>query len=278
MILSMLYDVNFIIGLLITLVLVTVVAFYFSQRIEDQSEKISAVSVVVQAIAGELHELRHRVGISNVNVMSSGPVGGDISHRTVEEPAIELSEYNNIDLIDVSDDEESDEDNDERENVKSIHIGGSCENDITLNEVECDNSGSESDSESDDSDDSDDSEESDDSDSDSDSESDGEPASPDAELILETDLQTICGDISVAEGDICATLNILEELEELGEISEAEGRAITKTVNVSLEEEVVDYKKMSLSKLRNVVVEKHLSQDASKLKKGELFKLLGVEQ
>lgn len=274
----MLYDVNFIIGLLITLVLVTVVAFYFSQRIEDQSEKISAVSVVVQAIAGELHELRHRVGISNVNVMSSGPVGGDISHRTVEEPAIELSEYNNIDLIDVSDDEESDEDNDERENVKSIHIGGSCENDITLNEVECDNSGSESDSESDDSDDSDDSEESDDSDSDSDSESDGEPASPDAELILETDLQTICGDISVAEGDICATLNILEELEELGEISEAEGRAITKTVNVSLEEEVVDYKKMSLSKLRNVVVEKHLSQDASKLKKGELFKLLGVEQ
>jgi hypothetical protein len=277
MILSMLYDVNFIIGLLITLVLVTVVAFYFSQRIEDQSEKISAVSVVVQAIAGELHELRHRVGIGNVNVMSSGPVGGGIGQRTVEEPAIELSEYNNIDLIDVSDDEESDDDNDERGNVKSIHIGGSCENDITLNEVECDDSGSESDSESDDSDDSDDSEDSEESD-DSDSESDVEPASPDAELILETDLQTICGDISVAEEDICATLNILEELEELGEISEAEGRAITKTVNVSLEEEVVDYKKMSLSKLRNIVVEKHLSQDASKLKKGELFKLLGVEQ
>ena len=38
-----------------------------------------------------------------------------------------------------------------------------------------------------------------------------------------------------------------------------------------------DYKKMSLNKLREVVIEKGIVSDASKLKKNELFKLLGVE-
>jgi hypothetical protein len=36
-----------------------------------------------------------------------------------------------------------------------------------------------------------------------------------------------------------------------------------------------DYKKMSVTKLREIVVEKNLVHDASKLKKGELLKLLG---
>ena len=39
----------------------------------------------------------------------------------------------------------------------------------------------------------------------------------------------------------------------------------------------VDYKKMSLNKLRDVVVEKGIIPDASKLKKNELLKLLGEE-
>ena len=38
-----------------------------------------------------------------------------------------------------------------------------------------------------------------------------------------------------------------------------------------------DYKKMSLNKLRDVVVEKGIIPDASKLKKNELLKLLGEE-
>jgi hypothetical protein len=53
-----------------------------------------------------------------------------------------------------------------------------------------------------------------------------------------------------------------------------------KTININLEEpntEIVDYKKLSLTKLRSIVVEKSLSQDTSKLKKNELLKLLGVE-
>jgi hypothetical protein len=41
--------------------------------------------------------------------------------------------------------------------------------------------------------------------------------------------------------------------------------------------EVLDYKKLSLNKLRSVVTEKGIVTDASKLKKHELLKLLEVE-
>lgn len=53
-----------------------------------------------------------------------------------------------------------------------------------------------------------------------------------------------------------------------------------KTINISLEDsnnENIDYKKLSLPKLRSIVVEKGLTSDSSKLKKNELLKLLGIE-
>lgn len=55
-----------------------------------------------------------------------------------------------------------------------------------------------------------------------------------------------------------------------------------KTINISNLEEVknfdsVDYKKLTLNKLRSIVVEKELVADSSKLKKNDLLKLLGAE-
>jgi hypothetical protein len=53
-----------------------------------------------------------------------------------------------------------------------------------------------------------------------------------------------------------------------------------KTININLEEshsENIDFKKLSLPKLRSIVSEKNLVGDTSKLKKNELLKLLGIE-
>ena len=61
-----------------------------------------------------------------------------------------------------------------------------------------------------------------------------------------------------------------------------------KTININLAEETknigelknieeTDYKKMTIHKLRIIVVEKGLSNDASKLKKPEILKMLGIE-
>ena len=50
-----------------------------------------------------------------------------------------------------------------------------------------------------------------------------------------------------------------------------------KSIHANLEETNIDhsdYKKLSLPKLRSIVTEKGLAQDASKLKKNELIKLL----
>ena len=53
--------------------------------------------------------------------------------------------------------------------------------------------------------------------------------------------------------------------------------ATQKSIHINLEEESVDYKKLTLQKLKTIVVEKGLIADSSKLKKPELLKLLGIE-
>jgi len=53
-----------------------------------------------------------------------------------------------------------------------------------------------------------------------------------------------------------------------------------KTININLDEihtDSVDYKKLPLPKLRSIVTDKGLVDDASKLKKQELLKLLEDE-
>ena len=62
--------------------------------------------------------------------------------------------------------------------------------------------------------------------------------------------------------------------------SEEKSNTELKTIAINLHDESHDsseYKKLSLPKLRIVVSEKGLATDTSKLKKNELFKLLGVE-
>jgi len=54
-----------------------------------------------------------------------------------------------------------------------------------------------------------------------------------------------------------------------------------KTINISLEEptllDPVDYKKLPLPKLRTIVAERGLAEDAAKMKKNELLKLLSID-
>lgn len=66
---------------------------------------------------------------------------------------------------------------------------------------------------------------------------------------------------NVSITDFCENTLILGEIDEIGDIHASK----------------TDYKKMSLNKLREVVVSKGLISDSSKLKKNELLKLLGDE-
>jgi hypothetical protein len=292
MIMSMLYDINFIIGLLVTLLLTAIVSFYFTQRIEEQNEKISAMSMVVRAMADELSYFRNNMlinptGASSANAgqsvapsntspnASPSPVqpmqGGSQYNEDSKSYVIDLAKMgttSEINLIQVSDCESEEEDSDS-------------------DNSDSDESGSESESESG---------------SDSGSETDESESDSDEDLDI-NELQEL-GDngenqvksikINLSNGDDGLDLDISEFTlgdtqshdvaalsvdDIINSLTESQDDAVKK-INVSLDQETdkayIDYKKMPLDKLRAVVQEKKLCEDASKMKKKELFTLLGV--
>lgn len=76
--------------------------------------------------------------------------------------------------------------------------------------------------------------------------------------------------------DIDLNINLEFKTDNFGpETLESDNLEPETSVNIDLEKH--DYKKLPLNKLRNIVVNKGLSSDASKLKKNEILKLLGDE-
>lgn len=288
----MLYDINFIIGLLITLLLSTFAYFYFSQKIEEQNEKLNAVSMVVRAMAEEMAYFRNtgqaaflekaplakeggegatetkvfEFGLANIGMNGSTNVGGG-GDDNLEERSNELQ------LIAVSDDEDSDDQYSDSDGDSDDHSGsGSDEEDddtelcsVSNAEVEVEDlemldgnfisQGV----------------------TDYKKEENNEPNEPNEP---NEHIKSIKLDMSVGD---------LEELgifEGLGETSDKLDITETKLVEVDdvalkplIDEDHMkpgstDYKKMPLSKLRSIVVEKKLCEDASKMKKPELLELL----
>lgn len=297
MIMSMLYDINFIIGLLVTLLLTAIVSFYFTQRIEEQNEKISAMSMVVRAMADELSYFRNNMLINSQNEVKSvapnavpsastnvvqssnvGPVsthvmqGGAQYNEDSKSYVIDLAKMgttSDINLIQVSDCESEEEDSDSDSDSDSSSESGS-------------DSGSESDSDSDDSDEDLDINELQEL---GDIKSDGENQVKSIKINLSNDVSNGDDllDVEISEftlGDTHlqdeATLSVDDIINSLTIAPED----AVKTINVSLDQEtekaLMDYKKLPLDKLRAIVQEKKLCEDASKMKKKELFALLGV--
>ena len=164
---------------------------------------------------------------------------------------------------DEDDDEEEDEHDDNKEkNIKIINILSDTIYGVEHNDVEI--------IEDDNNNESDDDDEDDDEDNDEDNDLSNEDDEP-VELIdlinhnaleHETNYNTFLKEdpISISSNgeNYSIDLNLL------------------KTINISnsSSNENIDYKKMSLTKLREIVVERNLATDSSKMKKNELLKLL----
>jgi hypothetical protein len=99
--------------------------------------------------------------------------------------------------------------------------------------------------------------------------------------VLKVDIESSNNEIEEDEENDLADfdVNSVSDLDTLESASEQKPLKTMNLKSISLEEneQVVDYKKMSLQRLRTVVAEKGLLTDSSKLKKHELLKLLGVE-
>ena len=292
--LSILFNIHFLLGLLIVCLLASFAYFYFTQKLDEQNEKINAMSLVVRAVAEELTYLRAN---ATAPVMGGGASNAQVKELRMPSPSDLAKEEvysQGLQLIPVSDDEESDDDeseedyssNDEEDGLESgsdygsedgIEDGSVEEEDNSKtikarNEVEeiggaCPvkgvwegffKGGSK----------------------------DIKEENINDEVILpssENGEAITFNLLDVTKGMLEVDMNSVHELIDVSELlnkeatSAIEEMSNVKKVEMTVDEQSIDYKKMPLSKLRAIAVEKKLCEDASKMKKQELFKLLNVE-
>jgi len=275
-----LFNPTFFMFLGILVLVSALIVVYFESKIRDQNHKIASMLSLVSTLAEDTNGIK--LGLNHLAMTS---FGGPNRQPFFQPP---LEEENEED----EEDEHEDEEQNNKEEKKEHKLISVSDDD--------DNSDSDSDSESN----ADDEESLLDSVSDSDSESNaGEISDHNDIKVLKLNIANDLFDNNERTKDL-EELEDLEDLEVLednlsdtqsvelnGELLSAEEKnednlltSDFKTININLEDsnnesnnESVDYKKLSLTKLRSIVSEKGLSLDSSKLKKQDLLKLLGVE-
>jgi hypothetical protein len=285
-----LFNPTFLMFLGILVLVVALLVVYFESKFREQNHKISSMLSLVSSLAEELNgtkmviqHLSMRGGVHQQNFQQEQTFSNfnDLEENVTEQNTNNTNKTNNIKLIQVSDDEEDSDseseisdntsesndsieilDDDEEDSVKEmddesvssennvIEIGE--HNDIKILKLNITK------------------------------QNDDESANSDEEQNLDFDDLDDLENLSESSDSV--SIKDEPQFEEVTEINETKDDNIKsmdlKSINITLEEtkhESLDYKKMALPKLRSVVTEKGLTSDASKLKKNELLKLLGIE-
>ena len=275
MVLSEICSSSFLFSVAIIIILVGGLFAYFNHRFSVQNHKISSMMGLVTTMAEEMQYFRSRI---------SGKSAQDTNTNVDQIHIIPQflggqSELNN--LIEVSDDEDSEEESDEE-----------LESDEESESESEDESDEESESESEAEDE-----------SDEELESGNQVKNINIDLGNEIDLnldnefinvhETTIGENAIGEGvsnSDTKTINLSEDISSFEISSKTLENIHDIDISIKLtddysdlsssavDKDKIDYKKMSINKLREVAVEKGLVVDASKLKKNDILKLLGAEQ
>ena len=273
-----LFNPTFFMFLGILILVVALVVVYFESKSREQNHKIASMLSLVSTLAEDMNGVK--MGLHHLSVNRVGgtnlPRFPQQAQPSLEESNMQLFQNNDENLIPVSDDESMDEDSDDSDSDDE------CESDEDEDEDDDDdnnhtnikiltlNMNTQS-AEEDDFEDIDDLE-------------DLGGIDEDMEHLTETNSQS-------SRGSRASPKNVLEMLtshaaENSTSIEQLDGSHMNisasdlKTININLDEihaDSVDYKKLPLPKLRSIVTDKGLADDASKLKKQELLKLLEAE-
>jgi len=261
---------SFLFSIAIIIILIGAIFAYVSYRMSEQDHKISSMLGLVSTMAEEMQFFRNK--ISKLQEQDY-----DISHnQELFDPnsLLHVKSIQKNSLISVSDDENEESSSDENEESCSDENeeSGSDESDEESGSVESDE----------------------DSGSDDETKLDHLKIEDIEEEEVVVDLEQNNNFLNINHVDqLDESENNIKtiHLEEIVDINESEVHIHNsldnsfsgdlKTISIfDLEEtnkKANDYKKMSLNKLREFVIEKGLVSDASKLKKNELFKLLEDE-
>ena len=279
-----LFNPTFLMFLGILVLVVALLVVYFESKFREQNHKISSMLSLVSSLAEELNGTK--MVIQHLSMSGGAQPQNFYQENTFSnlhdlEENIAQQNTNNTKLIQVSDDENSDSESETSDN--NSESDDSIEN---LDDDDNENIVKENDDES----------------VNSDNsvieigehndikilklnitkQNDDESVNSEEEQNLDFDDLDDLENLSESSESVSIKDDL--QLEEVTEVNETKDDNIKsmdlKSINITLEEtkhESLDYKKMGLPKLRSVVTEKGLISDASKLKKNELLKLLGIE-
>ena len=256
-----LFSPTFLMFLGILVLVVALLVVYFESKMRDQNHKIASMLSLVSTLAEDMNGVK--MGLNQLAVTRMGGSFPQNFEQPLEKSRVPFNQETK--LIEVSDDEDDDDDDYDDDIDEEI-----------------------------------------DTDEDDDNESD-EESKHDVVKVFKIDMNSQNQYEDSLSGNNLELDDLDEELDELDdELSEVQslsskssklsnkleetvyGETLQeplnisdlKTISINLEDphpDSLDYKKLSLPKLRSIVSEKGLATDASKLKKNELLKLLGAE-
>jgi hypothetical protein len=246
--LSDIFTPSVVISLAISLLLIGLLGLYVNNKMNEQNHKLNTMFDLVSTLANELQMVRSQAPLG----MGSPSIGGG---RIYEKPEVANTNHL-VNMIDVSDDSESSDDESDGETDEGAESGDESGID---GEGECDGE-----EESDGASDGDDEESDDDSDGEHDARSDK------AIVVSESLDDALFEELANLDDIVLGETNV--ERVKTPETTTPANTSSVKNLNV-----VFDYKKASLGKLREIVEQKGLSSDTSKLKKQELLKMLEID-
>ena len=275
-----LFSPTFLIFLGILVLVVALLVVYFESKMRDQNHKIASMLSLVSTLAEDMNGVKF--GLNHLSIGGDSNLNQSIENHLAQNniSSIKVDKtLNKVDknLITVSDDEsdcdsESDSDGDsvcDSECDSVSHSDSVCnseseseDNDNVNNEIKVFKISNLDDVDDDNLDNLDDLDKIGDLDELDDLSSDS--GSNNTKTTNNQEIKSFKFDISIPE-------DVNEESIQTSDL---------KSISVNLEEnfnETIDYKKLSLPKLRSIVSEKGLATDTSKMKKQELLKLLGSE-
>jgi hypothetical protein len=259
---SEIFSTSFLFSIAVIIIAVGGLFAYFNYRLSEHNHKMQAMMGLVSTMAEEMQYFRSKIHnnpvLNDTNTSNSHIVPNFLGGAIKEDELIEVSD-SEIDEEDVEEDDEDDEDVDVDEDDVSLDL----EEDDNLDE---------------------DLEEDDDSEASDLNVEDLEDDDNSVKIItinidLGGDNDTPIESENIGETETADSIDLnlsnLEDAEDLDLDLSLKSISIDTTVSTNKEKE--DYKKMSLNKLRELVSEKGLVKDSSKLKKNDLLKMLGAE-
>ena len=257
--LSDIFTPSVVISLAISLLLIGLLGLYVNNKMNEQNHKLNTMFDLVSTLANELQMVRSQVPLGMGSV-SMGGGGGGGGGRVYEKPEVANTNHL-VNMIDVSDDSDSGGDESDGETDEGAESGSDGDS-----EGEGDGDGDDegSDGESD----------GDDEESDGDSEEGEHDARSDKAIVVSESLDDALFEELANLDDIVLGQSNVERVKTPETTTTTTPAATSNVKNLNV---VFDYKKASLSKLREIVEQKGLSSDTSKLKKQELLKMLEID-